>query len=225
MFGGVTFNLNYFLINGGYLLMLAGLLARDILWLRVILVISQSVLGVYAYRVGNMPMTFWNFVFVTINLIRIVGLLSERRPIRLPRDQELIYQQVFLPMSRREFLYLWGMGEEQRIDGRQLVRQGERQRDLVLMLDGEVVVRKDGKNLARLGRGSFVAEMSFVSGEPASADVIADGAVRCRAWLQEKIQSLDQLNPRLLIKLQKILARDLSNKIKAANQAAQAEGV
>ncbi len=215
------FTLNTFLINSGYFLMLLGLLARDILWLRIILVIAQSILGIYAYRIGNMPMSFWNFVFVGINVIRIVGLLSERRPVRLPRDQELIYQQLFLSMTRREFLYLWEMGEHRAYDGHQLIHHGERQENLVLLLDGEVVVRKDGVNLARLGRGKFVAEMSFVTGDPASADVIADGAVRCRTWPQEKIQSLEQLNPVLLIKLQKILARDLTGKIRAANQATQ----
>jgi len=215
--------LNTLLINTGYFLMLLGLLARDILWLRIILVAAQTLLGIYAYRIGNMPMSFWNFAFVAINGVRIVGLLSERRAVRLPRAQELIYQLVFLPMTRREFLYLWELGEERIFDGQQLIRHGEKQNNLVLLLDGEVVVRKEEATLARLGRGKFVAEMSFVTGEPASADVIADGAVHCRVWPQEKIQSLDQLNPVLLIKLQKILARDLSSKIKAANQAAQQE--
>lgn len=210
------------LINGGYALMLAALAARDILWLRVILMGAQAMLGSYGLVIHNHAMAFWNFAFVGINGVRVLGLLAERRPIQLPRDQDSIYRQVFASMSRREFLLLWEMGETRTVDGRQLIRAGERQTELVLLLDGEVVVRKDGQELARLGRGSFVAEMSFVTGDAASADVIADGAVRLLAWPQEKLNRLEQLNPALLVRLQKILARDLSGKVKAASRAARA---
>jgi voltage-gated potassium channel len=131
---------------------------------------------------------------------------------------DLLYRQLFASMSRREFLLLWEMGDPRLYNGQQLVREGEKQAELVLLLDGEVSVRKGGHEIARLGRGTFVAEMSFVTGEPASADVIADGAVRCLAWPQEKLHHLERLNPALLVKLQKILARDLSGKVKAANR-------
>lgn len=218
-----TATLELILVHGGYALMLVALLARDILWLRATLIVAQTLLGWYGFHAGIAAVAFWNFIFVGINIVRAISLLAERRPIRLPRDQELIYQQLFASMSRREFLYLWEMGDPREYDGRQLIRDGEKQKELVLLLDGEVVVRKDGKDLARLGRGKFVAEMSFVTGEPASADVIATGKVRCLAWPQEKIQSLEQLNPVLLIKLQKILARDLSGKVRAANRSPQPE--
>ena len=33
----------------------------------------------------------------------------------------------------------------------------------------------DGKKIAFLDRGSFIAEISFLTGEPASADFRADG--------------------------------------------------
>lgn len=211
--------LDFVLINGGYLLMLLALIARDILWLRLILMCAQTLLGAYGVHIGNMPMAFWNFVFVGINVIRVVGLLSERRPIRLPRDMDLIYRQIFAAMSRREFLFLWELGDPREYQGQQLIREGAKQTELVLLLDGEVVVRKGGQEITRLGRGKFVAEMSFVTGEPASADVIADGPVRCLAWPQEKLHHLERLNPALLVKLQRILARDLSGKVKASNRA------
>lgn len=206
------------LINLGYALMLVALLMRDILWLRVILIVAQSTLGAYGLMIHNGPVAAWNFIFVGLNVARAVRLLSERRPIHLPRDQEQLYKQLFLSMSRREFLFLWELGNPGRCDGAQLVREGEPQRDLVLLLSGEVVVRKAGQELARLQRGHFVAEMSFISGEPASADVIACGAVDYIAWPQDKLRSLQQLNPALLVKVQHILGRDLTGKVKAASQ-------
>lgn len=210
--------LNLILVNVGYLLMLCALLMRDILWLRLILIISQSALGAYGLFQNDHFIAAWNFIFVGINMARTVRLLSERRPIHLARDQEQIYKQLFLSMSRREFLFLWEMGNPSVSDGTQLVRAGEAQRDLVLVLSGEVVVRKDGQELARLQRGQFVGEMSFISGEPASADVVAAGRVEYMAWPQDKVRALQQLNPALLVKLQHILGRDLTSKVKAASK-------
>lgn len=207
----------HLLVNVGYGLMLLALITRDILWLRLILIVAQTLLGSYGVSVGNHEIAFWNFVFVAINGVRAGGLLAERRPIHLPRETETIYKEVFLGMSRREFLYLWEMGNPRALDGVQLVHEGAPQQELLLILDGEAVVRKGGQDIASLRRGQFVAEMSFVTGEAASADVIARGAMRCLVWPQEKLRALKQLNPALLIKLQNILGRDLTDKIKAAS--------
>lgn len=213
-----VWSLDHLLVHVGYLLMLAGLITRDILWLRLILIVAQTCLGVYGLHIDNSAITFWNFVMVGMNVIRVVGLLAERRPIHLARDLEGIYRQVFLSMTRREFLLLWEMGEVRTSAGAQLVQEGTTQQELVLLLDGDAVVRKGAQELARLARGHFVAEMSFISGEPASADVIAANTVRYIAWPQEKLRALKQLNPGLLIKLQHILARDLTGKVKAASR-------
>lgn len=215
--------LNKILVNSGYFLQLIALLTKDILWLRAILIVAQSVVCVYAYRIGVLPIFFWNIAFVSINIVRLAGILNERRPVKLPQAEEDIYRASFSAMTRREFLYLWEMGHAQQYDGKQLIREGEKQKDLVLLLAGQVSVKKGDKQVARLGRGTFVAEMSFVTGEPASADVFADGIVHSRSWSQEKLFALEQLNPALLIKLQNILARDLSSKVKAATQAKQTE--
>ncbi len=208
------------LIHLGYALMLVALLMRDILWLRLLLILAQSLLGLYGLAAGNSAVAAWNFIFVGINVARTVRLVLERRPIHLPRDQEQMYKQLFLSMSRREFLYLWEMGNPGRSDGAVLVREGEAQRELLLLLGGEVVVRKEGREMARLKRGQFVGEMSFISGEPASADVLADGPVNYIAWPQDKVRALQQLNPALLVKLQHVLGRDLTSKVKAASRLA-----
>ena len=75
------------LINLGYALMLVALLMRDILWLRIILIVAQSTLGIYGLMIHNAPVAAWNFIFVGLNVARAVRLLGERRPIHLPRDQ------------------------------------------------------------------------------------------------------------------------------------------
>ncbi len=206
------------LVNLGYFLMLLALIVRDILWLRSILMCGQLTLAIYAILVNNTNVAFWNSLFFTINTIQVIRLIRERRPIKLAEELEDLYTNVFSTMTRREFLFFWNMGSIKEISNDFLIREGRHLERLYLLLSGSVGVIKDGRNLAKLSRGKFIAEMSFLTGETASADIKANGFVRYNSWNQEKLRSLEQLNPELLIKIQNILGKDLVFKIKTASE-------
>ena len=87
----------------------------------------------------------------------------------------------------------------------------------MLILDGQVSVRKNGQEVAKLTRGNFVSEMSFLTGEPASADVVNVDNTKCIVWSKNKIKHLEQLNQDLLMKLQVTLGKDLTNKLQSKN--------
>ncbi len=79
-------------------------------------------------------------------------------------------------------------------------------------------MEKNGDFITKLDRGSFLAEMSFLTGNPATADVFADGKVRYIFWKQEKLNDLQKINVDMFIKLQNILGKDLSEKVKAVTE-------
>lgn len=210
-----------FLINLGYGLMLMALIARDILWLRSILVTAQSCLSIYGWMIGNDMMMTWNAAFVLINSVQVIRIMMERRPITLSDEQEPIYQAVFSSLSRREFLVFWEMGSMKTKESGTFVREGETPQELMLLVEGEVDVQSKGATLARLSRGQFIAEMSFISDMPASADVTVRSPSRYLAWSQQKLRSMRQVNPHLFIVLQGLLGKDLVGKIRALNRTHQ----
>jgi hypothetical protein len=207
--------MTYILVNLGYFFMFLALTARDILLLRSILILGQLSLVSFGYFSDNYYVSFWNVLFFGINSFQISRLLRERRKIELPAELVDLYERVFHSMSRREFLMFWNMGRVERREGDQMIRDGEYQRELVLILSGTFNVVKGGELIAKLTRGSFVAEMSFFTGNPASADVFANGPVEYIVWNQEKLRNLNQINPQLFIKFQNVLAKDLADKIKS----------
>lgn len=69
--------------------------------------------------------------------------------------------------------------EEVFTPGRRVVRRGLARGGLYVILGGEAVVEVDGEPIRRLGRGEFFGEISVLSGEPPTADVRADGVLRC----------------------------------------------
>ncbi len=201
-------------LNLAYVLMVLGLIVRDILWLRIFLVSSQTCFISYALATDNFSMTAWNSAFIAINAVQVARLAWERRPVPLPADLEDIYKKVFSVMTRREFLYFWETGRIQSATDQLLIREGDAQKELSLIVSGTVCVSKEGLPVVRLFSGQFIAEMSFLTEEPASADVHADGAVSFISWDQQKLANLKQVNPTLLIKLQAILGKDLTHKLK-----------
>ena len=209
--------MTHILVNLGYLLMLIALMVRDILWLRSILISGQLALAVVNIMTDNDFVAFWMSVFVIINTVQVIRILRERRQIEIPSDLIDLYEEVFPVMTRREFLYFWQTGTIHNAHNDLLTEEGECQKMLSLILSGTVSVVRDKHEIAELTRGSFIAEMSFLSGDPASADVIAKGEVQYISWAQEKLRRLKQLNPQLLIKIQSVLGKDLADKVKSAS--------
>lgn len=207
--------MTYILVNLGYFFMFVALAAKDILFLRSILILGQLSLVSFGYFSDNYYVSFWNILFFGINSFQIARLLRERKEIELPAGLMDLYERVFESMTRREFLMFWNMGRTETRDGEQMIREGEHQRELVLILSGVFNVVKGSDIIAKLKRGSFIAEMSFLTGDPASADVFANGAVEYIVWNQEKLRNLNQINPQLFIKIQNVLAKDLADKIKS----------
>jgi hypothetical protein len=206
-------DLHFIVLNISYILVTIGLLVRDMLLLRSMITISELLIIGWALTVGNHVIAGWNAVFLVINLFQIVRLIIERMPVKLPEELKDIYLNVFNELKEREFLYFWNTGKTISVTDEFLCRENQYQDELMLILDGQVSVRKNGNEIAKLKRGSFVAEMSFMTGEPSSADVVNSEKTRCIVWSKEKLKHLEQLNQDLLMKLQVTLGKDLTYKL------------
>ena len=203
------------LLHLGYILMLIALVVRDILWLRSILISAQVSLFCYALIQGHSLVAFWNFVFVGINVFQVVRIVHERKPIEVNPEFVDLYKSTFHSMTPREFVYFWDLGQIKEAGADVLIRQGEHQDELLLLLSGSVGVTQSGKLIAQLSKGNVMSEMSFITGEPASASIRSPGYIQYVAWSRAKLNDLKKLNPQLSIKLQGILGRDLINKIQS----------
>jgi len=65
--------------------------------------------------------------------------------------------------------------------GRVIARQGEIGTGFFIVVDGEVLVIRDGTEIARLGPGQFFGELSVLDGGPRTAKVVADAPTTCLA--------------------------------------------
>lgn len=203
-------------VHLGYVFMLIALLARDVLWLRSILVLAQGSICAYAWGQGLIGMACWNAAFVVINAIWALLILRERQAAAIPTELQAIHARHFSAMAPREFLRFWAMGSPGQIRDARLVPAGVHPHALLFLVSGQARVSRQGLELARLPRGSFVAEMSLLTGQSTSADVDAIGTVDVRSWSAEQLAGLRSSRPALWIKLQSVLGLDLVEKLKRA---------
>ena len=202
-------------LNLGYLLTFIALAIREVLWLRSTLTLAQITLFSYHYfYANNSYAAFWTAVFVLINSYNIIKIILDRRPKLIPDEIRDLYEDIFRSLTTSEFLYFWNMGNIKSVADDYFIHSGEKQDNLLLVLSGNSNVEVNGKAIATLGRGSFIAEISFLTGEPASADVLADGEVIFISWRSERLKNLQKDNPGFWMKLQHALSEDLIKKVK-----------
>jgi CRP-like cAMP-binding protein len=94
-------------------------------------------------------------------------------------------------------------------EGQRILRAGLTGSGLYLLLDGEVVVRLDDRELARLGRGEFFGEISVLLGTPPMADIVAASLVRCLVVPAPEVETFLLEQPRVMYRMLQAEARRL----------------
>ena len=101
------------------------------------------------------------------------------------------------------------MSEESFPPGQRILRQGFSGSGFFVILDGEVAVRVDGSDVARLGKGDFFGEISLLLGEPPIADVVATGPVQALQLGGPDLREFLLANPTVMYRMLQAVGRRL----------------
>ena len=199
----------------GYFITFTALAIRDVLFLRIVLSCANTLQVVYQFGFNNNPnIALWNALFLFINTVQVIKIIKERSPVKIPDDIVDIYRTKFSDMTHREFLYFWSLGKQKDVTDVSLINEGEYQKSLFLILSGSAAVSRDSRVIATLHRPEFVGEISFITREPASANVDAKSRLYYIEWDQEELRRLKIKNSQFWTKLNQCLGEDLAKKIK-----------
>ncbi|HEV2137878.1 MAG TPA: cyclic nucleotide-binding domain-containing protein [Nitrososphaerales archaeon] len=87
---------------------------------------------------------------------------------------------LFSGLSEKDLIDVVSVGSEVSFAaGKTILKQGEPGLSFLLVLEGKVEVRKDGKTVATTGPGGFFGEMTVFDDKPRSADIVAVEPTRC----------------------------------------------
>jgi len=81
--------------------------------------------------------------------------------------------------------------------GRRFVAEGSIGQEALVVVQGQASVQRNGEQIATVGKGSFLGEMSLVCNEPRNASLVADTPVVLAVLSRREFHSLMSLCPRL----------------------------
>ncbi len=103
--------------------------------------------------------------------------------------------------------------EEVFAEGQRVIRQDVTGGGFYVILDGEAKVVIDGQERARLSRGDFFGEISILTDEAPTADVIATALLRCLIIPDNELKAFLLKQPSVMYRMLQIEAR----RLRAAN--------
>ncbi len=204
----------FHLANALYLVSYA---VRDILWLRVITVLAGLALIASFLLDPNppWPAVAWNVLFFIINVVRIHLLILERRPIPLTADQQRLATLVFRTLRPRELVRLLRVGRiVDHAAGARVIERGAPLADLLLVVAGTARVELGDKPAIEIADGAFIGEMSYLTGKPPGADVVAATPLRIVAWPAGDLRAFLDTSPELHATMQQVIGADLATKLR-----------
>ena len=192
-------------------------LVKDVLWLRLLIVLACIAGIVYNYAVphpGAWPLIYWNLLFMAINVVQIAIIMKERREVSFTEEEQELYETLFKNFAPFEFMKLLRIGNWLEANKDQVLAVEKKQLDDVMLIyNGHVKVEADGQTLAELKDGSFIGEMSFITGGEATATVKAIEPTRYLSWSKEELRKLFHRNPSMRFAMQTVLSTDLTKKL------------
>ena len=94
-------------------------------------------------------------------------------------------------------------------EGEWVLRRGQENVGLYVIVDGEVGIQLNDEEIAVLSKGSFFGEISVLLEEPTVADVLARTPLRCLYVPAEEVEDFLVANPRVMYRMLQTEARRL----------------
>ena len=98
-------------------------------------------------------------------------------------------------------------------EGERVLRRGLSGGNFYVILDGEAAVRVGDEELSRLGPGDYFGEISALTSDPPSADVVATTVLRCLVIPGAQLERLLLDRPQVMLRLLKMEARRLQSAV------------
>jgi hypothetical protein len=199
------------------ILTMAAYLLKDILWLRLLTILSCFAGIAFNFIVPATPLwtvIYWNVLFALINIVQVAIIIKQRSDVHFTEEEKELHATLFKNFAPFEFMKLMRIGKWlEAKQGEILATEQKPINSVMLIYNGLVGVESNGKELAKLKDGNFIGEVSFITGGAATATVRALQPTRYVSWPKEAIKQLLNRNPSMRFAMQAMLSTDLSKKL------------
>ena len=197
------------------ILTMAAYLLKDILWLRMLTILSCFAGIAFNYfEPATRTMIYWNVLFALINIVQVAIIIKQRSSVHFTDEEKELHDTLFKNFAPFEFMKLMRVGKWLEAKQGEILATEQKPIDRIMLIyNGLVGVESKGKEVAKLKDGNFIGEVSFIAGGAATATVRALRPTRYVAWPKEAIKKLLNRNPSMRFAMQAMLSTDLTKKL------------
>lgn len=202
-----------------YFLLIVSVLMRRMVWLRSLAVASGIAKIVYrAVFVLDPVSVLWETIFVIVNVVQLAIIWYYEYQHRFSPDEHHFVSNMPAGIERSAIKKLLELSDlVAAAPDEVLTREGEPVQNLMYVADGIVKIEHGGRVVAICGPGDYVGELSFLSGNPATATATVVKPTRILAFDQKRLNTSIEADPKLARTLESALNRNLAGKLARAN--------
>lgn len=207
------------LVIGAGACYMLGLLFKNQIILRILILIGTAFYIYYYYIASNEPL--WDAIYTSIligisNIIGFINLLISQSPRFIAAGQMDLYNMLG-GMEPGNFRKLMKIGTRRILnDDEQLTTQDTIPNKLFFILSGEVIVEKNG-NKFKAGPRVFIGEISMILGTAASASVYLAKGSELVEWDRDVLFKEMAAKDSFRIAVEAIIGKDMAQKVAASS--------
>lgn len=202
-----------------YFLLIVSMLMRRMLTLRLIAVLSGLSSLAFDLWILNPVGAFWDLALVLVNVGQLIYMAIEARRAVFSAEEKQFLQTTMPALDKAHARRLLNLGFW--IDGSEgtfLTTEGKPVLNLVYLVDGEARVSHDDHNVAVCQPGSFIGEMTVMTGEPATGTVTLTKPSRYLALHAEAVRKLSVSSADIRQALNAAFSSNMREKLVASNR-------
>lgn len=206
-------HISYFVIAVSYFL-------TRIFWLRIVAVLGLSLqIAYFRFTGANFNNGIgWDIVFILVNLYQLIWLFRDRLSLRLPEKDAPLLREALSGLDDGQIARLLKAAEWRDCEaGEILTRQDAPVDALYFLCSGRVNVEVDGSFVTYLEKGTFVGEIAYLTGNPATARVTVEEPSRMLAFSKMKMARVVASDEQISGIIYQLLGRDLAMKMRRSN--------
>ena len=211
--GAVLYLVAYFLLQ-------AGIIGGNSNTYTITNMVAAALVLTSLFVAFNAAVLLINVSWISISIYGLGRVYLANRRVRFS-DEEQAFVDAKLPGLKkhqaRQILNkgLWVSGDA----GDTLITQGVQNKNLVYLAAGEAEIDLNGQHITTVGSGSYLGEMTFETGDVATATAKLSGPPCYLCLNAEALRKLCKQDPEIAKAIEASFAHDMRSKIVAANSA------
>ena len=152
--------------------------------------------------------------WTVISIIGITRLYLVSRYVRLDADEQIVASTLIPGLTKDRARSLLALGRFTDVAaGSELAREGAPLADLSLVIDGVCRIDRGGLTLAAIRDGALVGELTYATGRPATASVLAEVSTRVFQIECVALRAFLAKNPDIAREMEMSISGDLRDKL------------